>query len=326
MQHNTKAAPTCPVCGDALGNTVLRHGEAKVCGSLECAAVAERAAGLPTETARLFLRQQGRTITGNRASRTERGRRAAEQLRTESSERDRISEQVWQATGEDSVRLVTIPSGSTNLATSDKDRVAEYTEHLRATIAAAFAQSTEAGSAGDTQKARLDRVEALFEREPTLPILSDMLCGMCRGSCCMAGKNTGYVAVSTIRRVMAANPDADEEGILATYLTYLPDQSIAGSCINHGATGCTLPRDIRSDTCNGYYCDELREWQEMPPASRPMNLAVIQREKPHFTSKCSGGPNSVVQVAFVTENGVDADVVDRHVGAAPVTGNTETNR
>ena len=41
------------------------------------------------------------------------------------------------------------------------------------------------------------------------------------------------------------------------YLGKLGGTTYRGSCIYHGAAGCELPREMRSDTCNGFYCADL---------------------------------------------------------------------
>ena len=33
-----------------------------------------------------------------------------------------------------------------------------------------------------------------------------------------------------------------------------------GSCINHAAGGCSLPREMRSATCNEYLCPGVKNW------------------------------------------------------------------
>jgi hypothetical protein len=50
--------------------------------------------------------------------------------------------------------------------------------------------------------------------------------------------------------------------VLANYLRHLGDHSIEGSCIFHQVDGCGLPRELRSDTCNRFYCAGLVEYRE----------------------------------------------------------------
>ena len=47
------------------------------------------------------------------------------------------------------------------------------------------------------------------------------------------------------------------------------------SCVYHGADGCALPRALRSDTCNRYFCEGL---QRVRDAGRevPVRLFLAQ--------------------------------------------------
>jgi hypothetical protein len=46
---------------------------------------------------------------------------------------------------------------------------------------------------------------------------------------------------------------------VAAYVARVPAATVPGSCVFHGADGCGLPREMRSDTCNRYLCDGLVE-------------------------------------------------------------------
>jgi hypothetical protein len=53
---------------------------------------------------------------------------------------------------------------------------------------------------------------------------------------------------------MTANPHLRPREVLANYLDRLANRSNQNSCIYHGPQGCFLPRDMRSDTCNRWFC------------------------------------------------------------------------
>jgi hypothetical protein len=80
-------------------------------------------------------------------------------------------------------------------------------------------------------------------------------CALCQGRCCQNGAEHAWLQVATIRRVMASRPELRPRHVLDEYLSYLPSKSYAGSCVYHTATGCALPRSLRSDVCNNYLCD-----------------------------------------------------------------------
>ena len=47
------------------------------------------------------------------------------------------------------------------------------------------------------------------------------------------------------------------------------------SCIFHGEHGCGLARELRSDTCNNYFCGPMHEWIGRPAATAAPLTAVI---------------------------------------------------
>ena len=75
---------------------------------------------------------------------------------------------------------------------------------------------------------------------------------------------------------------------------------MTGACVNQTASGCVLPRSLRSDVCNSYYCDSLRklhgEWEagEVPNA-----LLVVQRSHTNWNRFEGEGVNPVVGVRLV---------------------------
>ena len=54
------------------------------------------------------------------------------------------------------------------------------------------------------------------------------------------------------------------------YLSRIPDVAHQDSCIFHGADGCALPRELRSDVCNNFECNGLLSIRE-----------TVLEEKPH---------------------------------------------
>lgn len=91
-------------------------------------------------------------------------------------------------------------------------------------------------------------------------------CGGCRGRCCRGGGTTAFLTTDSIRGLWSRRPDLSRHDTLAIYTDMLPDTHVEGSCVFHGATGCHLPREVRSDSCNRYLCAELkgalRSWRE----------------------------------------------------------------
>ena len=96
-------------------------------------------------------------------------------------------------------------------------------------------------------------------------------CACCQGSCCRGGAYThAYLGAETVRRYMKAHPDQSPRKVLATYMRYVGDETCEGSCIYHRSDGCSLPRDLRANICNEFYCVGLREFREKVPTTGPV--------------------------------------------------------
>jgi hypothetical protein len=62
---------------------------------------------------------------------------------------------------------------------------------------------------------------------------------------------------------------------MALYADAVPERSVERSCVFHGEQGCALPRELRSHTCNSYFCRPMREWIGQPAATAARLTAVI---------------------------------------------------
>lgn len=90
------------------------------------------------------------------------------------------------------------------------------------------------------------------------------LCGWCGGRCCRyGGESDAYLKPGHLRRWQDDHPGRTLQDAAAAYAERLPQRHVAGSCPYHGEHGCTLDRTMRSDVCNRYACDGLRELQTL---------------------------------------------------------------
>jgi hypothetical protein len=95
------------------------------------------------------------------------------------------------------------------------------------------------------------------DAEPLQPIFA-IGCAVCGGACCTRGGTHAFLSSSDFRRVANSTTNGDTGTPLeALYNAHIPDWHYAGSCLFHGAQGCTLPRSLRSATCNRYLCGGL---------------------------------------------------------------------
>jgi hypothetical protein len=93
--------------------------------------------------------------------------------------------------------------------------------------------------------------------DPDLLAVASRGCTGCKGSCCTTGKTHAYVTIRTLRRIRTAQPGMTTAQIREAFLSRLGGQTYQNSCVFHGAKGCKLPVEIRSDTCNYYFCSDL---------------------------------------------------------------------
>lgn len=153
--------------------------------------------------------------------------------------------------------LVVVPATVTPLTPIPRSRRRALVAHLRGAIERAFAPP-DPDARPDPLAAPVPRLDAT-----PLPVLDAVLghaCGLCRGWCCRAGRNHAFVTADTIRRYREQHPEQTPRAILRAYTRRLPAESVAGACLFQGPAGCTLPRAWRSDTCNTFFCRELRDF------------------------------------------------------------------
>ena len=122
---------------------------------------------------------------------------------------------------------------------------------------------------------RLDHMSTPVRSPPTgfQGVVANCACSLCKGFCCGSGQEDAFLDQRTLARVLLSDPDLSDRGLIQRYLDRVPSVSFDGSCIFHGATGCTLDRSMRSDVCNSYYCWGLSEFMTREEASPTVVIA-----------------------------------------------------
>jgi hypothetical protein len=146
--------------------------------------------------------------------------------------------------GDDNALPVTVPRNTSPLVPVAADRVRRLREHLVKVL----------------REAR----ELRYVAKPSPPRPSSFAaqvaataCRLCEGACCRLGGDDAFLDRDTIARVRRDKPDLDASAIISLFSERVPGFAYEGSCIFHGAEGCTLSRDLRADICNVYYCRGL---------------------------------------------------------------------
>lgn len=157
--------------------------------------------------------------------------------------------------------LALLPASADPLSVPDPSRREELVRHLTETVGRALRPAT----------------TAPVPEPPATPsdALVQSVCTGCRGSCCRSGGDYAYLTEETLARVFQDHPEWTIAQVVEAYVTRLPAESIVDSCIYHSATGCGLPRELRSETCNRYLCGKLRNLRDNHPEPVPPVFAVF---------------------------------------------------
>jgi hypothetical protein len=211
----------------------------------------------------------------------------------------------------DQTRMINLPSGLSELTATSKERIEKYEMHLRENIreAAKLADASELTDYIELkQRKKCLATEQRLDRNPELRMISDKMCGICKGGCCVLGKDHAFNTVSTMRRFMDLNPALTQAEVLAAYMDRIESETVEGSCINQTKTGCGLPREMRSDTCNGYYCDEIKSYhRDLSDSNRKLDpLITVQRAHTLWDRWTPEGNHEVIAAQLVDAWEVEA--------------------
>ncbi|NOQ12926.1 MAG: hypothetical protein GQ583_00390 [Methyloprofundus sp.] len=204
------------------------------------------------------------------------------------------------------IHTLTIPSGLSRSIPITEERLEIYSKHLKSIIskAACFADAAKVTDEIFEQNYenhdRVLKVEQLFANQPLLKSMSNQLCALCKGGCCPVGGDHAYLSVVTMRCYLDTHPDLSEQDVLDLYLSKISTKSIAGACINQTREGCVLPREMRSDVCNGFYCAPLKSYhKEYLIKGEKTEVLAIQRSHTHWNRFDPDEENEVVNVVLL---------------------------
>jgi hypothetical protein len=196
-----------------------------------------------------------------------------------------------------------IPSGNTKKRLTSDIRKQNYIEFLKQIVSDASehdnAEEVDYDEHHDAYGKR-QLVDKCLDINPLLRTISDDLCCMCKGGCCASGKEHAYLSVFSMRRLMDEHAEYSTEQILELYLSRVNDEAIVDSCINHTETGCMLPRYLRSDICNGYYCDSLKTFhKEVQGNEASFEVLTIQRSHSYWKRLEPGVNNDIIGIKLL---------------------------
>lgn len=164
--------------------------------------------------------------------------------------------------------IVVIPSFPQRRTRLPAARRRAFGEHVARQIAVAFERGPD-----DTPPVQTD--------PPPTPEVAAALgaaCATCRGHCCRHGGERAYLGPEAMQRYIAAHPDHGPEDVQRAYLAHVGTRTVTGSCVYHGARGCTLPREMRSDTCNRFFCGPLYDLKRALATDGPPRAFLASAE------------------------------------------------
>jgi len=302
----------CEVCGCQIRYAdflLLKKQGYLVCHSFDCKTVMNQKARMTPMLFKFHLEFKKKLIE-QRVEKEAAAKKYIKEVEVkESGENQKIIQLTLKKTpelDEKNVHLLTIPSGLSRLVTTSKKRIQNYTEHLNSIISQAidFSESSEVvfGQQYDDVHENFLNVEKRLAENPKINTISDKLCSMCKGGCCAAGRDSAYLTVDTIRRYMDVNPGLSEKDILDSYLSNISLETVEDACINQTKTGCALPTEMRSDTCNGYYCDSLKSYQKEHAGKTDLGrVLAIQRSNTNWNRFNPDESHKIVNVVLLPE-------------------------
>lgn len=164
------------------------------------------------------------------------------------------------------VKTGIVPYQNNPVTALPDDARAAFIAHLETTVATAYDSARHTSAIGPVAPPPL--------HIPTPIELAG--CTACQGHCCQQGRGRhAFLAQSVFENLFHLHPHLGMEEVIAFYVAALPDQSVKDACVFQSRTGCTLPRDWRSDVCNTYRCRDLIRLSDKFPPGRDKAVAVV---------------------------------------------------
>jgi hypothetical protein len=181
-----------------------------------------------------------------------------------------------------SYALAVLPRNTARSSRLPARRRAAFEQHLRNNLAEARGRL----AAGDVSEPRY--VEPTLESRSPAGLQAELAllgvgCAACRGSCCSKGHDHAFNSVDTMMQYLHAHPTDDDDSIVGRYMSWIGPRTMTGGCVFQQETGCSLPRDLRADICNRFYCDGLLMIRHRFSEGEPVRAYFVHRWKGGFT-------------------------------------------
>lgn len=203
---------------------------------------------------------------------------------------------------------INLPCGVRTEAPIGRERLERYRGHLTSLVARARASEGLSDWAWEQSRgveSRLLAQDVALAARPGMRATTESLCRMCEGGCCTSGGDHAYLTEYEVLRLLSRRPDWTDEQVVAAFVAHVPEKGRTNSCINHTAQGCALPRELRSDVCNVFFCDDIKRLHSDHPDGDAPPVLAIQREY-HQWNRMHQGPHArIIHIALLHEGKVE---------------------
>jgi hypothetical protein len=237
----------CPICQQRM--TPIQRRLHQTCGEVKC-----RLAYQKSEHERRWRKQDERHQ-----------QRLAAKNEGAKSFRDQVAV-ANEIESPDSYHVIVAPANRRRLAPLNRRRRYQFAKKLIKIIRSVFMEQ----SVADLAPSRADD-------EAALPVLASV-CATCQGKCCNRGGTHAFLCEDVIRRFRSNHPEATARQIILEYLRRLPSITSQGSCVFHGIAGCSLPKTMRSATCNTMVCGAVAEVRARSEVDGSKNYFIAATE------------------------------------------------
>lgn len=167
--------------------------------------------------------------------------------------------------------IIAVPSQRAPLTRLSEGRKRDFRRQLEALVERVCAAPLQAPPLSDNAAKPL-------AASPAVAQVLGAACAQCKGHCCVGGgTHLAWLKAETIARYVDEHPGTTGPEIVAAYMSAIGSRSYRDSCIYHGRQGCTLPRALRSDTCNRFYCQPLKEFAAQATDAGPVRVFLVVR-------------------------------------------------
>lgn len=255
----------CCVC-EKTYFSCAKPGNEKVCASIECIRTYKSHMQLQSHSLNDHFNTQSKIIRERKQQvlsdslRIAEGRekeKSAMQLREEKANQEFYNDLLKEHSdlNKHQFPLVTLTSYHRKVMLElSEERKQNYLRHIRKLIDSIDSDSNV------QENEKFSQTDAIIKQnQQQLSHLNGEICRVCAGRCCTGGTDRAYLKEATIKRYMSENPELSMEQVFANYEQTISEKAYNDSCINHTDNGCNLPREMRSDTCNDFYCNSLKK-------------------------------------------------------------------